>query len=394
MPDWGALPPEINSARMYAGAGAGPLMAAATTFSNLSSELSSTASSYQSVVSQLTGSDWLGSSSAAMSAAVEPFISWLSTTSTELQEAASQATASAAAYEAAFAATVPPAEVAANRAQLATLVATNVLGVNTAAIAATETQYGEMWAQDSTAMYTYAAASLASTQLAGLTSPTETTNASGVSAQGSAVSAAVASNSTTSTLNSTLSNLSSSLSSATTSASSSSTSSSTTILSALNDLLGTGFVENGVNGAVNTAAWFVMNAIPTAVSLGHTLGAVPAVPFALTDSVAPVAGAAAVTPGTMVGSVSGAAASATLGEASAVGGLSVPGSWSAAAPATTLASAAAPLEGSGWTVGAEEPVAAMPGMPGMAAAGKGAGAYGAAPRYGFKPVVMPKQLIV
>ncbi len=92
----------------------------------------------------------------------------------------------------------------------------------------------------------------------------------------------------------------------------------------------------------------------------------------------------------------GAAASASVGEASAVGGLSVPASWSAAAPATSLASAAAPLEGSGWTVASEaaQPVSAMPGMPGMAAAAKGAGAYGAGPRYGFKPIVMPKQVVV
>ncbi|HWS91212.1 MAG TPA: hypothetical protein VN306_01520, partial [Mycobacterium sp.] len=68
---------------------------------------------------------------------------------------------------------------------------------------------------------------------------------------------------------------------------------------------------------------------------------------------------------------------------------------STAAPAT-LASSTAPLEGSGWTVAADEaaPVAAMPGMPGAAAAAKGAGAYGAGPRYGFKPTVMPKQVIV
>ena len=86
---------------------------------------------------------------------------------------------------------------------------------------------------------------------------------------------------------------------------------------------------------------------------------------------------------------------AGMGEASLVGGLSVPASWSAAAPAT-LASSTAPLEGSGWTVAAEEagPVAAMPGMPGAAAAAKGAGAYGSGPRYGFKPIVMPKQVIV
>ncbi|MCV7061583.1 PPE domain-containing protein [Mycolicibacterium vaccae] len=63
----------------------------------------------------------------------------------------------AGAYEAAFAATVPPAVVAENRIQLAMLVATNFFGQNTPAIAATEAAYAEMWAQDAAAMYGYAA---------------------------------------------------------------------------------------------------------------------------------------------------------------------------------------------------------------------------------------------
>ena len=85
---------------------------------------------------------------------------------------------------------------------------------------------------------------------------------------------------------------------------------------------------------------------------------------------------------------------AGLGEAGAVGGLSVPAGWSSAIPATTVGTTAA--EGSGWTVATEEaaPVTAMPGMPGAAALAKGAGAYGAGPRYGFKPIVMPKQVVV
>jgi PPE-repeat protein len=85
---------------------------------------------------------------------------------------------------------------------------------------------------------------------------------------------------------------------------------------------------------------------------------------------------------------------AGLGEASSVGGLSVPASWSTAAPAT-LTSATAPLEGSGWTVPAESGGATMmPGAPGMAAAAKGSGAFAAGPRYGFKPIVMPKQVVI
>ena len=55
--------------------------------------------------------------------------------------------------------------IAANRAQLASLVATNLLGQNTPAIAATEVHYAEMWAQDAAAMYGYAGSSAAATQV-------------------------------------------------------------------------------------------------------------------------------------------------------------------------------------------------------------------------------------
>jgi PPE-repeat protein len=51
--------------------------------------------------------------------------------------------------------------VAANRSLLMSLIATNLLGQNAAAIAATETQYTEMWAQDAAAMYGYAGQSSA-----------------------------------------------------------------------------------------------------------------------------------------------------------------------------------------------------------------------------------------
>ncbi len=74
----------------------------------------------------------------------------------------------------------------------------------------------------------------------------------------------------------------------------------------------------------------------------------------------------------------------------------MPATWSAAAPATQaeLAAATSPLQGSGWNVPAEETAVGAPGMPGMLAGAKGAGAYGSGPRYGFKPIVMPKQVVV
>ncbi|OCB25689.1 hypothetical protein A5674_20795 [Mycobacterium malmoense] len=385
MLDFAAIPPEITSSLMYAGAGAAPLMAAATAYANLAAEVSATATQWESIVSLLTTENWTGGGSAAAAAAAQPIIAYLTETATTLEQAGAQATASAAAYEAAFAATVPPPVIAANRTLLATLVATNFLGVNSAAIAATEADYAAMWAQDAAMMAAYQAASAVAGVLTPVTPLTSTTNP-GLAA--TADSAALAADSTGGTAQALLAPVSN----AATLAAPTLPFQTTGILGSIDNFLGTPAVLNTINGAVNTAAWWVMNAIPTAVSLGHTVGTVGSIPFALTDSVTPLAGG--MVQGTMVGSVSGAGASAALGEASAVGGLSVPAGWNAAAPAS-LASSTAPLEGSGWTAAAEaEPVAAMPGMPGMAAAAKGAGAYGTGPRYGFKPIVMPKQVVV
>ncbi|MCA2245604.1 PPE family protein [Mycobacterium sp. WUMAC-067] len=380
--DFSAIPPEVTSSLMYAGAGSAPLMAAATAYANLAAEVSTTATQWESIISLLTTEQWTGGGSAAAAAAAQPIVTYLTETATTLEQASAQATASAAAYEAAFAATVPPPVIAANRTLLATLVATNVLGVNSAAIAATEAQYAEMWVQDATMMATYQAASAAAGVLTPVTPLTSTTDPAAAAAVDNSAVAFDAVNGTTQATGLDLSSL---ITSPTGSGG---------LLQSVDNLMGTPFVFNAINGGINTGAWFTMNAIPNVVSLGHTLGTVPSIPFSLADSAAPAAGAAAITPGTTVGSVSGAGASAALGEASAVGRLSVPAGWNAASPAS-LASATAPLEGSGWTAAAEaEGVTAMPGMPGMAAAAKGAGAYGTGPRYGFKPIVMPKQVVV
>jgi PPE-repeat protein len=185
--DYGAFPPEINSARMYAGPGAGSMLAAAGAWDGLAADLHSTAAAAGSVVTGLTGQPWRGAASTAMAAAVEPYLTWMSATAAQIEQVANQARAAAAAYEAAFAMTVPPAMIAANRAQLMALIATNFLGQNTAAIMATEAHYGEMWAQDAAAMYGYAASSAAASTLAPFTPPKSTTNPAGLTSQSAAV---------------------------------------------------------------------------------------------------------------------------------------------------------------------------------------------------------------
>src|ERR1700761_9846432 len=128
--DFVALPPEINFGKIYAGPGSAPLLAAATAWDALASELQTTAASYGSTIGELTSS-WQGPSSQAAASAAAPYTEWLSSTADQAAQTASQAQAAAGAYEAAFAASIPPPGIPANRAKMEMLVANNLLGQNT-----------------------------------------------------------------------------------------------------------------------------------------------------------------------------------------------------------------------------------------------------------------------
>jgi PPE-repeat protein len=382
--DFGALPPEINSTRMYTGPGAAPMMAAAAAWNNLSAELNTTASAAESVISTLTDEEWRGRSAAAMATAATPYVGWMHTTAAAAQQAANQAMASAAAYEAAFAMMVPPPVVLANRAQLAALVATNILGQNTPAIAATEAHYAEMWAQDAAAMYGYAGSSASAGKLQPLTDPPSATNPGGLGAQVAAVTQATG---TSAGLPGLVSNLPSAMQSLATPLSGAATPA-----SALSDFFNNPLVATVPAGVSDMVSWNVFNAITTAVLYGHTYDA------GLLGHSLPLAfggmGIAGWQPAAAsASSMGGAPLLAGMSQASSVGKLSVPTAWSAATPAPEPA-AAAPLAGSGWTASTEEGgmTNVTAGMPAMASANRGG--YGMGPRYGVKPTVMPRLLCV
>ncbi|OBI73055.1 hypothetical protein A9X01_00400 [Mycobacterium asiaticum] len=337
------LPPEINSGRMYAGAGAGPMMAAAAAWDGLAAELSTVAATYQSVVAELTGGPWVGPSSISMAAAVAPYMSWVNTTAVQAELTASQLGSAVAAYEAAFAATVPPPMIEVNRALLAALVATNILGQNTPAIAATEAQYAEMWAQDAMAMYGYAGASAAATKLTAFTAPPETTDQAGAASQAAAVGQAAASSTgpgVQSAVTQVLNLVPSALQS----------------LGAGGGFDATAFVQavlaSPTGAALNTFTtnlgnWSLVVSGPLFTASGITplLGglyglALPAAAAEAAVEVAPEAGL-----GALAGSYqteAGASVSAGLGESALVGKLSVPQSW-VSAPEIQLVSSASPL---------------------------------------------------
>ena len=190
MVDFGALPPEINSARMYTGPGSSSLQAAASAWNGLSAELQSAAQGYQTVITQLASDGWTGPTSAHMASAVQPYVTWMQETAAQAEQAATQARTAAAAYEQAFTATVPPPLIAANRAETAAATQANVFGQYTPLIAQLEAQYGQMWAQDATAMYGYAGQSAAAAKVTPFASPAATTNPGGTATQAAAVSQA------------------------------------------------------------------------------------------------------------------------------------------------------------------------------------------------------------
>src|SRR5574337_41314 len=392
--DFGALPPEINSARMYTGPGAAPMMAAAAAWNGLGAELSTTASSYESVISALTGEEWLGPASATMAAAAAPYVAWMNTTAAAAERAATQAMASAAAYQTAFAMTVPPPVIAANRTQLAALIATNFLGVNTAAIAATEALYAEMWAQDAAAMYGYAASSASAGVLQPLTAPSSTTNPAGLAGQAAATSTTGAQ----AGLSQLISGLPNAVQGLASPASGSAASGGflTDVINATQNIGLWNSIQTygGVGG--NVGAWLMFAGISAAAGLAqaHSAeGLLFGASATLVDTVAPAGTSlvSSVAPAGTVTSFSGAPVLAGAGQASSVGGLSVPASWSAAVPAETTT---ATLAGSSW-IAAEESatMTTMPaGMPAMATAGRGGFGF-PTPRYGFKPTVMARPVV-
>jgi PPE-repeat protein len=402
--DFAIRPPEVNSALMYAGPGARSLQFAAASWEGLATDLQSTAASYRSVISVLSGLQWQGPSSAAMMAAVMPYVEWLNTTAAQVEQTATQAAAAVVAFERAFAMTVPPPVVAANRAELAALIATNFFGQNSAAIAATEALYAEMWARDAAAMHMYEVTSAAATALTPFTSPPQTANSAGVAAQSVAVTQATAAAGTDGVIGATL----------------------RSILNAIEALilpLAPELVpafdagEQALNGLQSLpdlvandftvldgvfAYYATFNSVDTVVSMGTDLISaekdlgilpdlgVPSVPAAAPELLGSLNSIANTISGGGLRAglgVFGGDVSAAARSAGSIGQLSVPPAW--AKPVVTVSQAfeATPLTtlpaGDAAGVGA-------PGIPGLAVTAPARS--GVLPRYGVRPTVMSHPL--
>ena len=405
------------------------MLAAASAWDTLAAELQSGASSYGSVVSALTD-EWQGPSSGMMEDAAAPYVQWLTAAAGQAEQTAGQARAAASAYQVALTSMVPLPEIAANRTQLAALTATNILGQNSAAIATTEAQYGEMWAQDATAMYSYAGSSAAASRVTPFTAPPSTTNPAGAASQAAAVTQA-SGTATGNGVQSALSQLSSTITStlqnlASPAASSTSTPSTSWLTTLLSDLgLTTTSPTTGIAGLGSTGQGLLSSLLLEPVNLGGFFGLFMALDamgpligtplnVALTQAMTPAAAlggfpmaaaapmaAAGVGAAGGLGGFAGLGGLAGMGQAASVGALSVPQSWGWAAtpqaallggmPLATPLAGASPAGASGLPMAAAGLPLMMGGMPKAAGLAAAAGIGGAvASKYGKPRVVVAR----
>jgi PPE-repeat protein len=363
--DFGALPPEINSAMMYAGPGSGSMLAAAAAWDNLAAELGFAAGSYRSVISGLTVERWLGPASLAMASAFGPYVAWTAGAAARAEEAASQARLAVEIYDAAFTMTVPPEVVIANRVQLASLIATNFLGQNSPAIAATEAHYSEMWAQDAAAMYGYAAGSAEASMLTTFTSAPQVTNPAGLAGQATAVAGV------SGTLQSSVAGLVSSV---------------TATLQALASPASSGSFLSSFETSLPYALPNYFQAAATPLyGLSAVLGIAQTTQGLANTAAsgAAVAAQGAASAASSGAGVLGSGVLGSLGTATSLGPLSVPPSWASVIPAQMSAAAALPNAGVG---GANGPPGLFGGLPlAGSAASRTPG-----PRYGIVHTAMAR----
>jgi PPE-repeat protein len=147
------LAPEINSGRMYGGAGSGSMIKAVASWDRLAACLHD------------------ATAKTPRTEATAPYIDWLNASAAQAAQAAARVAAAASAHQSALAAMVAPQIIDANRAELRSLASANRLGQAGPAMAAAEAEYERIWAQDVAAMYAYAAASAKASTMAPFTSP-------------------------------------------------------------------------------------------------------------------------------------------------------------------------------------------------------------------------------
>jgi PPE-repeat protein len=270
--------------------------------------------------------------------------------------------------------------IAVNRSLLMTLIATNIFGQNTPAIAATEAQYAQMWAQDATAMYGYAASSAAASTLTPFAPPQQVVNPSGLAAQGAAVAQAAGGSAATDT-QAVLTQLTSSV---------------PTVLQGLASPLSSGSLSSTLSSmspmlsVTSSTAWIASAGLSTGEKLK---GLLPAATSALAPAVAE--GLATGPLGSGLAGLAGfggagTTVSAGMGRAGLVGSLSVPQSWTATVPAKAAAALTGTSLGAAPAADSGVPSSMLGGLPLAAAGERGAAGIVPDPRFLERPPMVPR----
>jgi PPE-repeat protein len=304
-----------------------------------------------------------------MAAAAAPYISWLQGTAATAAQTGAQAKVAAAAYQTAYASMVPPPEIAANRAELATLVSNNFLGQNTGAIATNEANYLDMWIQDALGMDTY---QVNSQQAAALPAQTAAPQVASGSLASAATTPATASSSSSSVIEGLLGDFAQLFGVSGTAPTSFSAANLTSFLSGIGPALGgpaaltspatlTGVQEVYYMGMLGSTPARMFMSSGSSAGSGAT-GTLANMSDSLLDNVGKLVDSKAAT---VLGGVGGqlqkwgAGIQASLASAHRVGGLSIPNAWHGLAPEMARAAPTLPAT----SVAAPTMTGGLPGSP-------------------------------